>query len=927
MQRLVAACICLIALALAGCDYLGTIEKAGEPEMKPETEAPSRNAEPAAETETPRQGTDPLATLTPPKEGEPWVARLPNGLTVLVMKDERFPLASVRLYVRAGSAYEKPSEAGVSHVLEHMVFKGTEKRGPGEIAEAVESVGGSLNAATSFDYTVYFVDVPAEHWKLGFDVVEDMAFHQTIDAQELETEKQVVLSELERGEDSPSRRLFKTMQELVWPDTSYAWPIIGTRETVSALTRQDLIDYVNRLYQPQSMLLVAVGDIDPAEAMREAEALFGDQVNDHAIEPVMPFPEPGKGDGPNVRIERGPWNKLYIGVAFPTAGRQSAKAVGLDVLAHLVGGDQTSLLYRTLKYERQLVDEISAYSMTLGRGGAFVVSAILDADRLEEYWSTLVATLRDIDAETFDDETIARTKLNIEDSLYQSKETISGLASKLGWFQFFHGGVEAEDAYVYRLRQVSRHQLGELAEAVFTPQAFNAAVLAPEGTEADSASLLDELTSRWPAEEDEVKAATAKMMDASETISLPGGHQLVLIPDTTLPYTALSIIWPGGDGLLEPDEQGLAELSARMLTRSTQEMDAPALREYLSGRAARLSANAGRDNFGLNAKFPTRFSGDMLPLIETILTDPAFADQELELAKKELIADLVRRTDQPLGLAFREIPPFLYPEGHYGYYHLGKPEQVREFGRETLVSYWERQWRRPFVLAVCGDFERSEIEALARSLAEAAPGTDDYLFVEPTLAESEALRLALPDRNQSHVMKLFPVPGQSHPDTAGLYLLRDILSGQSGLLFRELRDEQGLGYTVTAFDWQAPQTGFFALYIGTTPEQEDEALEGFAQIIDRLQGEPLPAEEIERAKNILLGDYYRDHQSLLSRAREASGLMARGFPRDYSRELIDAAMQLDAEDVMELARTYLRDEASYLVTVRPGEGDEEESGG
>ncbi|MDR2669282.1 MAG: insulinase family protein, partial [Desulfovibrio sp.] len=194
-------------------------------------------------------------------EGTHPVRRLANGLTVLVLPDRRFPLVSMRLYVHAGSAYEQPEEAGISHMLEHMVFKGTEKRPRGQAAADVEKAGGYLNAATSFDYTVYLVDMTREHWKTGLDVLRDMAFHPSLDPAELEAEKDVVIAELKRGEDDPGRRLFRMTQQDALRGTPYERPIIGFESTVRALSAEKIRAYIDRLYQPQSMLLVLCGDV------------------------------------------------------------------------------------------------------------------------------------------------------------------------------------------------------------------------------------------------------------------------------------------------------------------------------------------------------------------------------------------------------------------------------------------------------------------------------------------------------------------------------------------------------------------------------------------------------------------------------------------------------------------------------------------
>ena len=162
---------------------------------------------------SPSSGASDIVPVIPdPLSGkEEQVTKLPNGLSVLILKDTRFPLVSTRLYVHAGSSYETPDQAGISHVLEHMVFKGTDSRPKSAISQEVESAGGYLNAATSYDYTVYITDMPDRHWKLGMDVVRDMAFHPTLDPQELESEKNVIVAELQRGEDDPGSRMFKTL--------------------------------------------------------------------------------------------------------------------------------------------------------------------------------------------------------------------------------------------------------------------------------------------------------------------------------------------------------------------------------------------------------------------------------------------------------------------------------------------------------------------------------------------------------------------------------------------------------------------------------------------------------------------------------------------------------------------------------------------
>ena len=193
----------------------------------------------------------------------------------------------------------------------------------------------------------------------------------------------------------------------------------------------------------------------------------------------------------------------------------------------------------------------------------------------------------------------------------------------------------------------------------------------------------------------------------------------------------------------------------------------------------------------------------------------------------------------------------------------------------------------------------------------------DIAFTSPQWNDKRSEDLHLPDRNQTHILQVFKTPPMDSADIAGLKLLRAILAGQSGILFNELRDKQGLGYSVTAMLWQSPATGFMAFYIGTYPDKADQALEGFNKVVSDLRENLLPEEALERGKSLLEGEYYQDHQSLSSRSREAASLNTLGLPLDNNRSDIERARALSAEDLRELARKYLNPGTSYLMRVTP----------
>lgn len=851
------------------------------------------------------------------------LTHLTNGLTVAVKKDSRFPLVSLRLYVHAGSAYETPDIAGISHQLEHMVFKGTESRPKGAIATDIEQAGGYLNAATSFDYTVFLTDMPSEQWKLGMDVLKDMAFHPTLEPEELESEKEVVLAELRRGEDSPSGRLFKRVQASVLKGTPYERPIIGFPETIRAYTVKNMRAYIDRLYQPQSMLLLAVGDVDPDDVLAEAQRLFGGLSNTAAVVPPRSMtPEDFPADGPTVTVETTPWNKAHLSVAFPGVAGHDARAAALDVFSHLLGGDTSAYLYKTYKYDKRLVDNISVSSHAFERTGLFTVNATLDAAKLPNFWKAFTKALRTLADRKFTAQELDRAKLAVTDSLYRQKETVAGTASALGYFLFFDNGEDGEQTYLQQIDLVDHAAVAKAAASVLKPERLSATVLIPSETDGGDAAdtrrkqLTDTLLAAWPVSKNADSAQdSAGTGPAREVIDLGAGRALILQPDTSMPYAAVDLVFTGGDSLLPPDRQGLATLTAAVLTRGTGAMDAVALEAYKNDRASSLSASSGRETFRLSMDYPARFAPDMWKLLHETLTNATLPQAEVERSRENQIAAIVSREDQPLGLAFRRIFPFLFGTQLYGYQPQGSKESVAGFAQGDVAAFWQKQARQPWVLSVCGVFDRDAVIAAAKKLP--APRDASPRVASPSWTTQKELKVSLPGRSQAHLFLAFPSAPIGSEDEPGMALMQNILSGQSGLLFRDLRDKQGLGYTVTAIDWQAPLAGVLMFYIGTEPDKITVAGDGFAKVVKELHDNTLPGEELLRGKNQMRGDFLRARQRMSARSSEAANMAIMGRSLDAEQELIDAAFKLTPEDLRRLARKYLVMDKAYVVKVLP----------
>lgn len=849
------------------------------------------------------------------KQGEEMLTRLKNGLTVYIIKDARFPLVCTRLYVGTGSANERPDQAGISHVLEHMVFKGTKDRPKGQIAQDVEELGGYLNAATSFDMTYYLTDMPAKHWQTGMDVVRDMAFNATLDAEELESEKNVIVSELQGDDDEPRRRLFESLQVAGLKNSVYGRPIIGFEETIRAVTVQDLRDYIATWYQPQNMLLLVAGDIEPQQVLAHAEKLFGGLKNTADLTAPAPVDLIHAPGGPRVEVVPGPWSKVYLGLSLPVPGLPDIRSVDLDVLTYVLGGDGTSTFYRKYQYEKRLVDSIAMGNMGLRRAGLVYLTATLDVDNLESFWDGLTRDLAGLSGKDFPKDAIERARFNLADSVDRAGETLNGLASWRGTVQFELGGREGERNLRSALSTVDGLRLEEALRQWIRPERARVRVLVPQGAQIpDLEAILDR---NWKAAAADSPAPTAEAGAAvSQTIDLGQGRTLILQRDATVPYVALSFRQGGGNALLTPQHQGLAELTARTLTDGYGDKDAQAVERWFSERAAQLSASAGLQTFAVDMSGPARFTHEYFQQLDSLLRSPRFEKKDMERQVQNMKAALARRQDNPQALLFARVRPFLFPQHCYGFDSLGTPANLDGFTRENLVNFWKRQSSLPWVLTLTGDFDPAAVKAWAAQLPVPAAAASDGMS-SPRWTEEKTLGIHAPGRNQAYLLQVFPTVPQDHPDAPALMLLDAILSGQSGLLFSKMRDEQGLGYTVTSFYQSLPEAGLMAFYIGTTPDKVEQARKGFAGIIEEVRQKPLPAALLEKGFNRLEGEYYRGRQSLGARSTESATLAILGLPETFRRDVLEKASRLTPADVQEAARKYLAPGACRELLLTP----------
>ncbi|OAG27267.1 M16 family metallopeptidase [Thermodesulfatator autotrophicus] len=843
---------------------------------------------------------------------------LDNGLTLIVEENHRAPVVSVQVWVKAGSAYEKDSEAGITHLIEHMIFKGTEKRKPGEIAATIESFGGSINAFTSYDYTCYYVNGPSEVLDTALDVLSDAIFHSIFDPTELEREKQVILEEMRMRNDRPALALAEAVRQKAYLKYPYRRPIIGYPETVKAFTRDDILKYMARRYRPAHIAVVIVGDVEAETALSKASSYFG-------REPKKPpqkvkFPEePPKTKPVLVTINRDV-QEGYFQIALPGPSLLEKEAPVMDVIAAILGQGESSRLYRELRREKGIVNTIYAYAFTPQGPGLFEVAGTASAENLRESLKEALVEIFRLKYEPVLPEELTKAKVMVAADFVYSRETMQGEARKLGAFEMIAGDPLKARAYLEAIKKVTPAQIKEAAQKFFTPQAVVAGLLAQNVSEIISQEELENLVEEAEMEASGITPELERWIAPTVKKKLANGLTVLITPQKDVPSLAMALVFPGGLRFETAETNGLFRTLAGLWTKGTNKYSAEMLASIVESMGGDISGFSGRNTFGLKGVFLSDYLDQALSLFAEVAKNPALSQEELERLKPELLSALARQEDNPLQLAIKEFYRLLFAPHPYGLNILGSPEVIKNLSSQDIKKAYD-SFVIPSrgVLAIVGDVDPDKVWPLIEkhfgAWQKEAPPLPEDKEPEPLL-EPKISTVNL-DREQVHLILGFRGPDMFSPDRYATEVLNAILAGQGGRLFKELRDQKALAYSVTSFLTLGINTGGIGFYIATEPAKKKLALAGLWQEITKVAQEGVTDEEIKRAKRWLVGRYLTGLQTNSAQALEQAVNEVLGLGYNYGLRYIQKIQNVEWENINEVAKKYLQNQSYVLVTVGP----------
>jgi zinc protease len=846
---------------------------------------------------------------------------LDNGMQLLLEENRSAPVISFNALVKVGSSFETDAEAGMCHVIEHMLFKGTPTRPVGAIARDIEAAGGEINAYTSFDQTVYYINMAMRFADRGLAILADALQHPLFDENELAREKEVILEEIRREKDNPGRMVGEILFKSAFERHPYGRPIIGSPETVKSFKRSHLIDFYKRWYVPKNISFIVVGDFDTDTMLEQIRRTFA-----HFEGPPPPMPqveaivEPPQKEM-RIVVEHMNIQSTYVAIAYHIPAIIHPDVPSLDAMSHILGGTESSRLEQIVKEKKHLVHQISAISYTPKDPGIFTISTVLNDENLPRAFEAIQIEIDRMCKEPVLVSELSRAKLNIRSNEIYEKETVGGQAGKLTSFLAAAGTHEFESRYYQMLMDVRAENIRQVAKRYIRPENCTVAIMTPHG-------------SPWAKQKKRISTALGYENSKKAKPKLPkedsnpvrefklrNGIKVYVRENHNLPLVSVSAAWFGGTRFETTLNNGISDMAARLLTKGTKTRDAVTIAKEIERLAGHIEGLSGRNTIGLRCQFISDYISGGVELFCDILAHPSFAPHEVAQEKHLLLQTIKDQEDMLGSLAFIHFMKTLYPKHPYGLRVLGETRSVKKMTPSSIKHFYEKLLKSGgVVMSVVGDVSPKEIiELLEKNLCDLPKGKSKGIRipVDPRPQTSKIVEIKKKEKQQAHIVLGFQGTTFTNPDRYTMAVLNNILAGQGGRLFLQLRDRMSLAYAVSSMHVEGIEPGHFAVYIGTEPGKIDIAVKGILAELGKILSDSVSADELSRSQQYLVGTYELDSQRIMALASSYTFNSLYGLGVGETARYPKKIMAVTREDVSRVAKKYITPDAYVLSIVKP----------
>lgn len=827
--------------------------------------------------------------------------RLENGLEIIVREDHQHPLVSVQIWVKAGSIHEEAwTGAGLAHCVEHMLFKGTLHRTAQDISTGIQKCGGYVNAYTTFNRTVYWIDGLAEHTESYLDILSDMVRHSRFDVAELAKEQDVIRREMAMGNDEPSSQLQHLVQATCFRNHPLRHPIIGHREVFDQVKREDVLNFVHRHYVPNNCFIVIAGAVDAEATFAAVERMYGDWPR-RPYEPVILPVEP-RQMGQRLAHQDFATELSHVALGWQIPGDGHVDKPALEVLAFLLGSGRSSRL--NLKLKDELAIAHAAWASAWGAQECGVINLDVECapDKVAACQQAMLQVVREMREHGPDAEELSKALRATLGYQIRSLASTKGQAALLGHGWLTTGSLEYPQHYLITLSQLTATDIRNAARTYLKEETLSLITVGPNVR--DSSPSLHSETS------------TASI----QRFTLKNGLTLLIQENRRLPLISLRATFLAGVPAETEANAGITQVSSALLLKGTKKRSAAQIATELENQGGGLLCQADAHRYMLGADVMRGDEALAVDLLADLLLRAKLPAAELEKVRSRQLAQIQEEKEDPLTVALRRARSEIFVGQSFARTAHGSESSVASLRVEDCRSILsESITGANGVISIVGDVKAETMHRhIEKALLKLPPGKRRAIVTLPSAKRQASTNHEISmEKEQAVVVIGFRSVGLHDADAHALTLVDEACSDMGSRLFNRIREELGLAYYVGAQQFAALGAGAFYFYVGTDPKRVDLAQAEMLRLIADLAKKGLTEAELDRAKTAWRSQWLRMQQGNASLADAYAWCELNGLGLEYYQSLPEKIAALTTKDVQRVTRKYLEAKQAVIVRVLP----------
>ncbi len=827
---------------------------------------------------------------------------LNNGLTVILTKNPRIPFVAVEALVNVGSSLEgEYSSSGISHFVEHLLFKGTKKRPVGKIENEIRSYGAQINGFTSFDYTGYTINSPKKNLSNVLELLQDALTNSTFEKSEFDKEKQVILREMDMVYDYPQRQLNRLLYKNFYLKHTYRYPVIGEREVFSSLKREDIVNFYKNHYVPNNMILAISGDIDIDEAKNLVTSIFG-KMQRGIAHPVIVPSEPVQLKQRYV-VEEYKGNLTYIMLGFHSVQVLDQNLFALDLLSSILGGGKSSRLFKLLYDREKLVFNISSYNYTPRYPGVFAINVVAKKDKEDDILKAIFDEIERLKTSKVSQDELNTAKNGLISSYLSSLETIQSQVADFATSQALTGDFKFSKHYVEKIKEVTIDDIQNVARHYLNKRSSTVAMLVPEG----SSSKVEGVKKDEGFTED------------MGIVTLQNGLRVAYNVRKGIPKVAVTVTLRGGLLAENESNNGISNLISSMLLKGTKSKDHETIYKIIESKGGSIGTFSGNNSFGITAEVFNENIDETLYLILELLTESIFPDEELEKERALINAKILRRDEDIFSSNMLLLRKLLFKNHPYEHDTLGTKSSIESLDKDTLRKFYKGYvTSNNVVVSITGNFDKEKTLKLMQerfaklSKKEIVLSNKKANKIEQIVSNSQVL-----PKKETVVMIGYKAPSITHKDRYVFEIIESVLSGMDGRLFGVIRQKRGLSYTQGASYIPLLKDGYFVLYASCKKNDLDLVKSLILKEIKVLKKSGIGEDELEILKNKLSSKHWLALQTNSGLSFTMSLYELYGLGYDYYKSYQAMLDSVTTQDVERVLNDYFSLDSYVISTTFP----------